>query len=387
MTLLTADHIFDGYSFLPEHSVIQISDDGIIQQIMQEAPADQVKKYKGLLMPGMVNVHCHLELSFMKNQIDEKKGLVDFLLNVLAIRGKFSMEEKLKAIQEAEDEMIRNGIVAVGDISNTADTVLQKSMGNLNYQTFVECLGLSDDKASVVYNHAKEIHLQFLNVCNSSLVLHAPYTISNNLIKLVDNDSVGKVTTIHNQETAAENELFLTGTGDFLKLFDAVGFDKSEFVIEHKNSIRTYFPKFLNQKKIILVHNTFSSEADIQWAHALNKELYWCLCPNANLYIENTLPDIDMMMKNKCRIVLGTDSLASNHQLSIWEEITTIKNLKPQIPFEEMLKWATSNGAKALGMHEIGSFETGKQPGIINIPDFTFESTYTEQQFSIARII
>ena len=165
-----------------------------------------------------------------------------------------------------------------------------------------------------------------------------------------------------------ENELFLSGNGNFLKLFNAILQDDSFFRASGKNSLQTYLPKLDQQEQLILVHNTVSTDEDIRLAHSLKKELYWCLCPNANRYIENKLPDIPMMMKNDCTMVLGTDSLASNHELSILAEIQTIQHYFPLIPLEEMLRWATSNGANALGMqHTLGSFEKGKKPGMVQV--------------------
>ena len=97
---------------------------------------------------------------------------------------------------------------------------------------------------------------------------------------------------------------------------------------------------------------------------------YWCLCPNANKYISNQLPDVDMFIKSSGSIVLGTDSLASNHQLSILDEIKTIRSAFPGISLETTLQWATMNGARALQLQSLmGSFEKGKKPGVNLITD------------------
>jgi cytosine/adenosine deaminase-related metal-dependent hydrolase len=102
------------------------------------------------------------------------------------------------------------------------------------------------------------------------------------------------------------------------------------------------------------------------FAKASGKKIAWCFCPNANLYISDQLPAIDLFIKNDAEIVLGTDSLASNHQLSILEEIKTIARNFPDISKDQLLRWATINGAKALQMENLlGSFEKGKQPGVI----------------------
>ena len=117
-------------------------------------------------------------------------------------------------------------------------------------------------------------------------------------------------------------------------------------------------------RNLILVHNTFTSASDIQWAEYYSKQLYWCFCPNANLYIENKLPDYKLFLDAKVKIVIGTDSLASNAGLSILDELKTISKHCPQISFEELLTWATKNGAEALQFSDFGTFEKNKIPGV-----------------------
>jgi imidazolonepropionase-like amidohydrolase len=97
------------------------------------------------------------------------------------------------------------------------------------------------------------------------------------------------------------------------------------------------------------------------------------------LYIENALPPIEMLRKNNCKIVLGTDSLASNWSLNILDEIKTIRKNFPEIPLAETLQWGTSNGAKALQMDDVlGSFERGKRPGVVLV---------NEKELAVKRII
>ena len=356
-----------------------MSDDGIVEDILQNETTHSVKHLKGLLMPGMINAHCHLELSYLKGLIPEQTRLVDFLLSVNAGRHTCSPEQIDEAIVLAEQQMIQNGIVAVGDISNTNDTLRQKQQQQLQYHTFVECVGLLDANAQQRFDNSLNLCREFEKLHPASVVLHAPYSVSDTLIRLVNEVSDKKRTTIHNQECDDENELFLSGNGNFLKLFNAILQDDTFFHASGKNSLQTYLPKLDQQEQLILVHNTVSTDEDIRLAHSLKKELYWCLCPNANRYIENKLPDIPMMMKNDCTMVLGTDSLASNHELSILAEIQTIQYYFPLIPLEEMLRWATSNGANALGMqHTLGSFEKGKKPGMVQVENVVSRDSLPE---------
>ena len=122
------------------------------------------------------------------------------------------------------------------------------------------------------------------------------------------------------------------------------------------------------------MHDTFTKQADIDFLNRVLKlrtpgsqpQTFFCLCVNANQYIEDALPPIELFRRNNCTIVLGTDSLASNWSLSILDEIKTIRKNLPKIPLEEILGWATINGAKALGMaNALGSFEKGKRPGAV----------------------
>ena len=102
---------------------------------------------------------------------------------------------------------------------------------------------------------------------------------------------------------------------------------------------------------------------------------FWCLCPNANQYIEQTMPPIELLRANGANIIVGTDSYASNWSLNILDELKTIQKHNAQIPLEEMLGWATINGARALQMSKhLGSFEKGKQPGVVVIENVGAEN-------------
>ena len=213
----------------------------------------------------------------------------------------------------------------------------------------------------------------------TSLVPHAPYSISPKTFQLINEATKDQVISIHNQEHPAEDELYKTGAGAYLKLFKIFGIDRSPFPVTGKSSIRSVLPYFTNGQTILLIHNTFMPEEDLVWANEYadtnGLKLVYCLCINANLYIENKVPPIDMLMKHNCHIVLGTDSYSSNWQLSIVKEIEAVQKHFPHIPVETILQWATHNGAKALGWNEeLGSFEKGKRPGVMILDPILNES-------------
>ena len=370
-----ADKLFDGYRFSEENAVLITDEEGVIEDIVAiDEAGDDVQQLGGILSPGFINCHCHLELSHMKGLIPEGTGLVKFVLNVVEQRH-FPNEEILQSIEKAEDEMLANGIVAVGDICNNTLTVSQKTKGRLYYHNFIEASGFNPAIAQQRFQRSVDFFKEYarnysIPVESNSIVPHAPYSVADELWELIINFPGNHLITIHNQETAAENELFLNNKGEFLELYAAMNIDASFFKPSGKSSLQTYLPKFLHNQSVILVHNVHTSEEDILFGQqtTTNGQLHYCLCPNANQYISRLLPDINLLMKHDCAIVLGTDSLASNHQLNILEEIKTIQRNFPGIEVETLLKWATSNGAKALQLDSLlGSFDKGKKPGVILI--------------------
>jgi cytosine/adenosine deaminase-related metal-dependent hydrolase len=376
-----AEKIFDGYEILDGTHVLISDSTGSIVEILPEASAgDDIKKFKGILSPGFINAHCHLELSHLKDVIPPHTGLIPFLLDVVGKRD-FPMDVILDRIEKAEQEMWEGGIVAVGDIGNTANTISTKIKSKILWNNFVEVLSFTDEKASQMISHYSGVLAEFEKATTaenhqfkSSLVPHAPYSVSKSTFNMINEMTANKVISIHNQENQAEDELYKSGTGDYMKFLGKFGLEKSPFPITGMSSLRSYLPLFNRHQRILLVHNTFIPEEDILFAINYSTEklagIHFCLCVNANLYIENKMPPIRMLMENDAHIVIGTDSYSSNWQLSIAAEIKAIRKNIPTIPLQTILQWATINGAKALERDDIlGSFEKGKKPGIVLLDD------------------
>jgi len=291
-----ADHLFDGYRLYGNDKVLITDDSGKIEDIVSAADAgDDIHTLKGILTPGLINCHCHLELSHLKNVIPPHTGLIEFLCSVVTKRG-FDPAVIQQEITKAEKEMYDNGIVAVGDIGNTADTAAVKSKSKIRWQNFVEVLGFTDEKAEENIEHYKQVarileqKLQTTNIKHrTSLVPHAPYSISPKTFKLINELTKGQIISIHNQEHPAEDVLYKTGGGDYLKLFKIFGINGSPFPVTGLSSIRSILPHFNNGQTIFLIHNTFMPEEDVvfakDYAEKNGLKLVWCLCINANLYI------------------------------------------------------------------------------------------------------
>ena len=162
-----------------------------------------------------------------------------------------------------------------------------------------------------------------------------------------------------------EDLFFKNKEGNFVELYEFLKIPIDFFKASGHSSLLTYLPHLGNCKNLLLVHNTFTKNEDIIWANKLYNELYWCLCPNANLYIENSLPQLNNFIADNCRMIIGTDSLASNTSLSITSEINALLANFNWIKIADTLKWATYNGAEALGIEDkFGGFIKGKNAGL-----------------------
>jgi len=378
----TADLVFDG-ARLRSGQVLVTGDDGRILDLVprQEAGAD-VQELKGILTPGFINCHCHLELSHMKGRIPEGTGLVDFVFKVVSERHHPEQEIR-EAIARAEDEMMAGGIVAVGDICNNTLTLAQKLKGRMRYYNFIEASGWLPTLSQGRFERARTIYETYMEETgkhNCSIVPHAPYSVSHDLWKRIMPYFENRVVSIHNQETAFEDEFFMQGTGDFRRMYELMQINNEHHQPSGKSSLQSVFSALTHASGILLVHNTFTREDDVAfvqgWSAGMDASpVYFCVCVNANRYIENVLPPLEMLRSQGCSIVLGTDSLASNHSLAIVDEMRTIRKHFPEIPLEEILQWATLNGAKALEMDkELGSFEKGKKPGIVLLDDINMHA-------------
>jgi cytosine/adenosine deaminase-related metal-dependent hydrolase len=373
MKKYTADYIFTKSSSFEENIVIIAQDNGVIIELDDVHNHDQntIQSFSGALVPGFINTHCHLELSHMKGIIDTGTTLLPFIEQVVKYRH-FEADIIANAIEQADREMYENGIVAVGDISNSLDSLRAKSTSKLFYYTFVEYFDLLNPNLTNAiikqYDAVYEGQSDH-NQNKKSAVPHAPYSVTQALFAHINaiNDKNSTVS-IHNQETVAENILFLTGEGAFKNFFSKINNPLLEFKPMYKPSIYYAMENMRSDQKVIFVHNTMTTKEDIEAAHRWNDQVFWATCPNANLYIENKLPDYKQFIDSNANITIGTDSLTSNWHLSIWKEIAAIKKYCSYIKLEDIMTWATINGAKALGYDAIlGSFEKGKNPGIVQV--------------------
>jgi cytosine/adenosine deaminase-related metal-dependent hydrolase len=338
--------------------------------------SSSVRKLNGILSPGFINAHCHLELSGLAGMLSKGSGLAGFILELQRIRSRED-EDMIEAARRQDQYMFDCGIQAVGDICNSALTIPVKAASRLYYHSFVELFSFRPELAASTFEKGKVLLDRFSGMTNangiplsSSLSPHAPYSTSMELMELISLDSQGLPTSIHMMESMAEYEFLMEATGDFKRMMDEFRIRVNDLVPYSRNPFNLFLSQFASTAPVIAVHNTYLDllQAELT-GNKLSREVFYCLCPRANQYIEKVNPPLDLFRSLNLKIVLGTDSLASNDDLNIMNEVRQILSFL-SVPTEEWMSWLTLNGAKSLGIQDqFGSFEKGKTPGVLLISD------------------
>lgn len=397
MRKIAATYVFPVNQPPVKNGILTCTSDGTIVSISgnHEKFEEQsgMEFYSGILVPGFVNTHCHLELSHLKGKIEEKTGIGGFIGKINQLRNQ-ETETAEKAIQTADRKMWASGTVAVGDISNSTLTIETKKESKIFYHTFIESFGFHPSRAERAFDYAQFVQVQFMvNQLSNSIVPHSPYSVSKPLFEKIGKNAIAEksILTIHNQESESEEEFYKNGSGAITNhLSNNLGIDISHFIPTGKSSLVSVLEYLPHENQLLLVHNTFTRKEDLE---VLKKQrsmgnTFFVLCPNSNLYIENQLPPVSLFRQENLNICLGTDSLASNHNLSVLSEMITLQMHLPELKLEELLQWACLNGAKALKAdHKFGSFEVGKNPGINLISGIDFKTMRLTEETKVKRLI
>ncbi len=371
-----------------KRGVITTHDDGTIISVDDTLiESRSVEFHNGIIIPGFVNCHCHLEISHLKGAIAGGKGLAHFIRELRNIRD-INTGDILSRAKDADRELYSEGIVLCADICNTDATFGLKKKSHIRYYNLLEIFGINPERshkriAEILKVEAEAIRhgLQY------SLTPHSAYSVSLPLFRYLKAKSkTNKVTSIHFLESEEEKKFLSDHTGPLRE-----SYEKSGIMPEHPETPASHADAILNEVtasgNLILVHNTFADRVTIREVNRRN-DTFWCLCPASNLYISNKIPPADILLSEGCNIVVGTDSLATNRKLSILSELRILQEHFPSLRLEELVRWATVNGAKALGEDKnYGKIEPDKKPGLLLLEDMDLINLRLLPETTVKRLL
>ena len=344
---------------------------------------------KGALAPGFVNAHCHVELSHLHKKFVKGSGMAGFIDQINALRDWAGKERKQELVQEWMDKMWNDGVTAMADISNDDSSFDVKASHRMYTRTFLEVFGSEPQMCDGVMADVKELQkLADEAEIDAAPTPHSCYTMSPQLLS--ESAAAGLkrgYISYHSQESQEEEDLLLTGSGAMYE--NRVRNGMSTPPVTGESSLKYFIQRLAHvheapyDEHILLVHNVCLSQDDIDAAKKVMNNVWWAICPLSNIFIHNALPPIDLMRKNGLAIALGTDSLSSNDDLDMVAEMICLHRNFPEVPMNEILTWASLNGAKFLSRDtEIGSLEKGKRPGIVRISNVDADGFVTEDSRS-----
>lgn len=349
---------------LERNIIVDVESDGTITAIKRYDNIDReahVEFYPGILIPGMINTHCHLELSYLRGAIAEGVGYATFASEIGRVRGNFTTEERLRAAEIADKVMWNEGIEAVADIAND-DLVMEiKQRSRIEYKTLFEFFGLNNHNTTTLERLAEQYP-------NASVTPHSTYSVQekefNHLCK-----RYSPLLSLHFLES--ENEALLyEHKGSLAEWYKRMGWE-CEF-LHHTTPAKRVATCVPEDSHLLLVHATCATKEDVATIdNALPNCATWVLCPESNRYISNLRPPVEMLEEMRANIAIGTDSLASARSLSMLDNMQLLGDM----PLDRLLTYATANGAKALGIEATkGSIEIGKRPGLVIIDGVDFQT-------------
>lgn len=373
MPKISADYIFNASQGLLKNHYLALNDEGTIQGIHKIETDDEIEHLAGIIAPGFINAHCHLELSAMRNQIPEGTGMVGFIGEIFAKRHTFTDKEKVQAALREVKKMWQGGTVAVGDICNTLVSLTVKcKYPELFTFSFIELLGLDPGRLELELEKGRQYIEEFeTEGMQASITSHAPYSMSQALLRGIALQKPERLS-IHLLESKAEREIFEKGSGEFVGFYEALQLAPQKF--PDSSPIDYVLAGLEEDQAMILVHNTEMNKKEIKYIAKRFPQASFCLCPRSNYYIHHTYPEVERFAGITDRICLGTDSLASNHDLQVFEEAKCIHEISPQVPLSKLLDWLTFQGALAIGQEaRLGSFRVGSKPGVNLIQNLDVE--------------
>ncbi len=362
--------------------------DGTIISVGKCGPDDDV--LHGALVPGFVNAHCHVELSHLHGKFRKGTGMAGFIDQINELRDWAGRDVKIELTRRWMDKMWNDGVSAMADISNDDSSFEVKKAHPMYTRTFLEVFGSEPEMCEGVMNDVSQLkEVADQAGIDAAPTPHSCYTMSPQLLSASAAAGLESgFLSYHSQESQEEEDLLRSGAGAMYENRKRSGMSTPP--VTGESSLKYFLDRLAAARtapydeNILLVHNVCLQQDDIDALKQVMRNPYFAICPLSNIFIHNALPPIDLMRKNGLAVALGTDSLSSNDDLDMVKELLCLHENFQDVPMEELLAWASLNGARFLKKDDVlGSLAPGKKPGIVMLSAIDEYGFVTEDSKSV----
>jgi len=356
------------------------------RSVPRPASAADVDLGRVALLPGLVNAHTHLELCWLAGAVPAASRFTEWVREMMARRREqtdLASAAVLDPLRTGIQSMRASGVALVGDVSNSLESVALLAAAQQAAAVFYELIRFRSADADGVAAAARERLASLPGDANVrvSLAAHAPYSVSPRLFQHVADDKARRArarTTVHLGESPEEVELLASGQGPWHRLLEDLGAWDDSWDVPRCDPVEYLDRMGVLGPSMIVVHGVQLSRAALECLAVRGASLV--TCPRSNRYVGVGDPPVASFYDSGVAEAIGTDSLASAPDLSIWPELARMHALAPEVPASRLLDSATRIGAYALGFSdEFGTIEPGKRASLISValpPDVEDVETY-----------
>jgi cytosine/adenosine deaminase-related metal-dependent hydrolase len=334
------------------------------------APLETMDLGNAAILPGLVNAHTHLELSWMRGQVPPAASMPAWASRLMALRagGAAPSAAPEPAIGGAVREARAAGTSLVGDVTNTLAAYDVLAASELGGAVFRELIGFSAPNPQALVE-AAQAQLDALTPAprlRTSIVPHASYSVSAALFRAISAAAGDRPISVHLAESADEMQFLREGTGAWRALLQQLGAWVEDWRPPQCGPVEYMERMGLLTSRLLAVHGTQLQDDELRRLAGAGATVV--ACPRSNRWTGAGTPPIDRFYASGVRVAVGTDSLASVEDLNLFRELAEVRRLAPGVPAARVLESATLQGAAALGLDaEFGTIEPGKRAELIAV--------------------
>ena len=327
---------------------------------------------ESVLMPGLINAHCHLDYTMMRRSISPQRSFTEWIRRINALKRSLSDDDYLEAIAKGFAELRKWGTTTVANIESFPELLLRMPAPPIRAWWFLEMIDIRHRETS---EETMAGALSFFGerkgwIDGFGLSPHAPYTASASLFELTSKAAgeLGMPVTTHCAESREEWEMFRHGRGELHDFMLKLG--RWMHDCQHgRTPLAHLVSSGALSERWLLAHMNELGESDFEWLERQPRSSRPSVvhCPGSHRYFRHAPFPLARLQEAGVNICLGTDSLASTDSLSMFEEMRQLARRHPWLNAQEILSMATLNGAKALGI-QAGRLEAGALADLIAIP-------------------